>query len=232
MNLYIDTDQENQGWETFEYVVNKTAASAKTSVLEKFTDGYTSEKVADVEYKVDGRYMTVKIAKSDLGLKGDDFTINFAWTDNVHDADDTGVESRNGIVYSEFSGDILDFYTSGDVAPGARFKYSYISTADNAKIPEQGGSDESTSDTEPVVDPETSDTDPVTSDTVDPETSDVIDPVTTDPATTPADTTAADTTTAEETTAAAGGCGSVVGSAIAIIAIVGVAAVVLKKKRD
>ncbi|MBQ9161660.1 MAG: hypothetical protein IJX74_00140, partial [Clostridia bacterium] len=39
MNLYIDTDQKNQGWETFEYVVNKTAASAKTSVLEKFTDG-------------------------------------------------------------------------------------------------------------------------------------------------------------------------------------------------
>ncbi|MBE6694780.1 MAG: hypothetical protein E7589_08450, partial [Ruminococcaceae bacterium] len=150
MNLYIDVDQENQGWETFDFVVNKTAASAKTSVLEKFTKGYTSEKVADVEYKVDGRYMTVKIAKSDLGLKGDDFTINFAWTDNVHDADDTGVESRNGIVYSEFSGDILDFYTSGDVAPGARFKFSYISTADNAKLPEQGGSDESTSDTEPV----------------------------------------------------------------------------------
>ena len=49
-------------------------------------------------------------------------TINFAWTDNVHDEGD----------YSKFSGDILDFYTSGDVAPGGRFKYSFISTAENS----------------------------------------------------------------------------------------------------
>ncbi len=34
--------------------------------------------------------------------------------------------------YSSFSGDILDFYTSGDVAPGGRFKFSYVSTTDNA----------------------------------------------------------------------------------------------------
>jgi hypothetical protein len=79
-------------------------------------------KVADVEYKVDGRYMTVKIAKADLGLTGDEFTINFSWTDNVHDEGD----------YEKFSGDIMDFYISGDVAPGGRFKYSYISTAANA----------------------------------------------------------------------------------------------------
>jgi hypothetical protein len=66
--------------------------------------------------------MTVKIAKSDLGLTGDDYTINFAWTDNVHDEGD----------YGRFSGDIMDFYISGDVAPGGRFKFSYISTAENA----------------------------------------------------------------------------------------------------
>jgi hypothetical protein len=73
--------------------------------------------------------LTVKIAKSDLGLSGDDYTVNFAWTDNVHDEGD----------YGRFSGDILDFYISGDVAPGGRFKYSYISTAENAG--EHGGAD-------------------------------------------------------------------------------------------
>lgn len=120
MTLYIDCDQQNQGWETFEYVINKSAAGADTVVLEKFTgNGYDSEKVADCAYTVDGRYMTVKVAKSDLGLSGDDYTINFSWTDNVHDEGD----------YSKFSGDIMDFYISGDVAPGARFKYSYISKA-------------------------------------------------------------------------------------------------------
>ena len=122
MTLYIDSDQSNQGWETFEYVINKSAASADTVVLEKFSgNGYESTKVADCAYTVDGRYMTVKVVKSDLGLSGNDFTINFAWTDNVHDEGD----------YSTFSGDIMDFYISGDVAPGARFKYSYVSTQQN-----------------------------------------------------------------------------------------------------
>ncbi|MBQ8408871.1 MAG: hypothetical protein IJY39_08410 [Clostridia bacterium] len=127
MTLYIDSDQENQGWETFDYVINKSAAGEKTVVLERFTgEGYASEKVADCEYTLDGRYMTVKVAKADLALSGYDFTVNFAWTDNVHDEGD----------YSKFSGDIMDFYISGDVAPGARFKYSYTSTTENADVAE------------------------------------------------------------------------------------------------
>ncbi|MBQ7378181.1 MAG: hypothetical protein IJW70_00710 [Clostridia bacterium] len=127
MTLYIDSDQQNQGWETFEYVIGKSAASADTVVLEKFSgNGYESTKVADCAYTVDGRYMTIKVAKSDLGLSGNDFTINFSWTDNVHDEGD----------YTKFSGDIMDFYISGDVAPGARFKYSYVSTQQNS-VPEE-----------------------------------------------------------------------------------------------
>ncbi|MBE6676551.1 MAG: hypothetical protein E7594_06895 [Ruminococcaceae bacterium] len=138
MTLYIDSDQSNQGWETFEYVINKSAASADTVVLEKFSgNGYESVKVADCAYTVDGRYMTVKVAKSDLGLSSNDFTINFSWTDNVHDEGD----------YSTFSGDIMDFYISGDVAPGARFKYSYVSTQQNA-VPAPPTTEEET--TEPV----------------------------------------------------------------------------------
>ena len=122
MTLYIDTDQESHGWETFDYVVNKSAASADTLVLERFTgNGYETEKVADIRYRVDGKYLAVEIPKTALGLSGNDYTVNFAWTDNVHDEGD----------YTTFSGDILDFYLSGDVAPGARFKFSYISTNEN-----------------------------------------------------------------------------------------------------
>ena len=127
MNLYIDSDQENQGWNTFDFVVNKSAASADTLVLEKFTaenDYSKTEKAADVEYKLDGKYLTVKIPKSALGLSGNDYTINFAWTDNVHDEGD----------YTKYSGDILDFYTAGDVAPGGRFKFSFVSTAENSGV--------------------------------------------------------------------------------------------------
>ena len=145
MNLYVDCDQENQGWNTFDFVVNKSAASAHTLVLERFTaenDYAKTEKVADVAYKADGKTMTVKIPKSALGLEGNDYTINFAWTDNVHDEGD----------YTKFSGDILDFYVSGDVAPGGRFKFSFVSTTENSGVtPETEAPTETP--TEPVETP-------------------------------------------------------------------------------
>ncbi len=134
MNLYIDSDQSKQGWNTFEYVLNKSAASEKTLVLERFTadnDYAKTEKVTDAEYTVDGKSMTVKIAKTALGLTGNDFTLNFAWTDNVHDEGN----------YDVYSGDIMDFYISGDVAPGGRFKYSYVSTNENATVQEPTDTD-------------------------------------------------------------------------------------------
>ncbi len=144
MTLYIDSDQQNQGWETFEYVINKSAASADTVVLEKFSgNGYESTKVADCAYVVDGRYMTIKVAKSDLGLSGDDYTINFSWTDNVHDEGD----------YEKFSGDIMDFYISGDVAPGARFKYSYQSGKTQASEVQSTDGEESQAPSESETEP-------------------------------------------------------------------------------
>ena len=197
MNLYVDTDQANQGWNTFEFVLNKTAASENTLVLEKFTaegDYAKTEKVADVEYKVDGRYMTVKIAKSDLGLSGHDYTINFAWTDNVHDEGD----------YSKFSGDIMDFYLSGDVAPGGRFKYSYVSTAANAG--------ETETDTEETTEETTTEA-----------------PTTPEETPTEAPTTPEETPTEAPTEPAKGGCGSTLMGAAVILSAMA-AAVALKKK--
>ena len=197
MNLYLDTDQSKQGWNTFEYVLNKTAASEKTLVLEKFTadnDYSKTEKVADVEYTLDGRYLTVKIAKSDLGLSGSDYTVNFAWTDNVHDEGD----------YGKFSGDILDFYTSGDVAPGGRFKYSFISTAANSGEPA-----DTAPETEPATDPEETPTE--------------------QPTEAPTDT--PDTEAPTETEASKGGCKSSV-LCFATLLTAMAAALTLRKKED
>ena len=191
MNLYIDSDQENKGWETFDYVVNKSAASADTLVLERFTgNGFETEKVADVKYKVDGKYMMVEIPKSALSLAGNDYTVNFAWTDNVHDEGD----------YSKFSGNILDFYLSGDVAPGARFKFSYISTHENTTG-------------EAVTEPETGA---------------VTEPVTDAPVITPTETTAPDTEedTASEP---ASGCASAL-IALPVVTVLTAAVVLLRKK--
>jgi hypothetical protein len=161
MVLYLDTDQQNKGWETFDYVLNKTAPSSTEAVLERFTGtGYETEVVGNVSYRVEGKYMQVAIPKNLLGLHGFDFTINFSWTDNVHDAADTGTQNESGEwVYSTFSGDILDFYTSGDAAPGMRFKYSYISTVDNAgKMPEPEPPESQQTQTEPSTDEQVTDT--------------------------------------------------------------------------
>jgi hypothetical protein len=99
--------------------------------------------VADVAYKADGKTMTVQIPKSALGLEGNDYTINFAWTDNVHDEGD----------YTKFSGDILDFYTAGDVAPGGRFKFSFVSTTENSGVTPETEAPETEAPTAPVETP-------------------------------------------------------------------------------
>ena len=207
MVLYIDSDQQNQGWETFDYVLNKTSPTATKATLEKFTgNGYETEKIGEVDYTVDGKYMQVKVPKSMLNLNGYDFTMNFAWTDNVHDEDDAGERGDTNYKYTKFSGDIMDFYISGDVAPSGRFKYSYVSTSENAMG--------ETAETQPT------ETEPVTApdeETATPETN--------------APTTEAPTAEGE-TEAPSSGCSSAVGMGMAAVVMAMAAAVVLKKKED
>ena len=163
MVLYLDTDQGNQGWETFDYVINKTSPTATKAYLERFTgNGYDTEAVCEVDYTVSGSYMQIKVPKSALELKGYDYTINFAWTDNVHDEADQGAWGESGYVYTTFSGDIMDFYISGDVAPSGRFKYSYVSTAANAEGPSTSETVPTESDTEPTEDTATTEQIPET----------------------------------------------------------------------
>ena len=153
MVLYLDTNQSNQGWETFDFVINKTSPTATKAYLERFTgNGYTTELVGEVDYTVSGKYMQIKVPKSLLALSGYDFTINFAWTDNVHDEADQGAWGERNYVYTTFSGDIMDFYTSGDVAPSGRFKYSYVSTAANAEDPSTSETVSEQPTTEPIDD--------------------------------------------------------------------------------
>ncbi len=209
MNLYIDSDQQNQGWETFDYVLNKTAPTETKATLERFTgNGYETETVGEVDYTVNGKYMQVKVPKSMLALEGYDFTVNFTWTDNVHDEADAGDRGDTEYKYTKFSGDIMDFYISGDVAPSGRFKFSYISTTENATgVPAETEPTE----TEPVTDPEEVPTDEVT-----------------EPATKAPDTDAP--ATEQETEPAEGGCASTVALGSAAVLMAMAAAVALKKK--
>lgn len=114
MRLYIDTTAEGtENWEEYEYIVNRTSpVSESQTVLERFTgNGFETEKVCDIEYCVRGNVLTVKIPKSALGITGDDFTLDFKWTDNTQE-----------------DGDIMKWYVNGDVAPIGRFNFRYTTT--------------------------------------------------------------------------------------------------------
>lgn len=108
MNVYLDTVNGGlDGWESFDYVL-KDAGADKT-VLYKFKgSGFDNEKVAECEYTVSGKVMQIKVKRADIGIADADFTVNFKVTDGV-----------------VLDNDIMNFYTSGDVAPAGRFKYSY-----------------------------------------------------------------------------------------------------------
>ena len=108
MRLFIDTGASANNWEGFEYVLNRVSPTSTEATLERSTGGWNFTTVGKVSYKVDGRYLTVKIPKSYLGISGNTFTVNFKWNDNMQN-----------------DGDIMDFYNNGDTAPGGRFMYSY-----------------------------------------------------------------------------------------------------------
>ncbi len=57
---------------------------------------------------MDGDTMVVTIPRAARGIGEGDFTVNFKWSDNM-----------------QKDGDIMEFYVSGDAAPGERFKYSF-----------------------------------------------------------------------------------------------------------
>lgn len=109
MRLFIDTGTSDKSWEGFEYVLNRVSPSSTQATLEQSTGGWNFSTVGKVSYKVNGKYLTVKIPKVYLGITTDKFTVNFKWNDNM-----------------QKDGDIMDFYSNGDTAPGGRFMYSYV----------------------------------------------------------------------------------------------------------
>jgi hypothetical protein len=119
MRLFLDINgKETANWETFNYVVNRVNPVNNKAVLEKSTGGYNWEKVGEVDFSLKGKRLQIKIPKSMLGIKGDKFTINFKWSDNM-----------------QVEGDIMDFYVNGDAAPVGRYKFQYttIDAANNKR---------------------------------------------------------------------------------------------------
>ncbi len=117
MRLYISTGDSDKAWEGYEFVLNKTAPTATEATLEAFTgDGYETTEVGKVKYTVKGNVMMVEIPKTMLGIPADvdHFTFDFKWVDNANEDED---------------GNIMLWYSNGDVAPIGRFNYCYTTDA-------------------------------------------------------------------------------------------------------
>ncbi len=112
MRIYLDTsDNGLDGWESFDYIINRDNPSDGKVSVDKFTGtGFEVTSAGKGEFTLNGKRLQIKIKKDVLGIEGNSFTINFKISDNV-----------------QIDGDIMDFYSSGDVAPGGRFKYQYKS---------------------------------------------------------------------------------------------------------
>ena len=109
MMLFIDTDRNKAtGWNGYDFVVNYASPRNGKAVVQKsYQDKWIWKDAADVDMRVDGNKLVIAIPRSVLGTT-DALNFEFKWCDNMQD-----------------DGNIMDFYVSGDVAPGGRFNYVY-----------------------------------------------------------------------------------------------------------
>ncbi len=112
MRLFLDTDftGSTPNWEGFEYVINRKTPGAETAYLEKSTGGWNFRQIGTVAYHASGNRLQIKVPRTLLGF-GTDGNIpafRFKWADHMQE-----------------DGNILDFYQSGDVAPGGRFTFVF-----------------------------------------------------------------------------------------------------------
>jgi hypothetical protein len=111
MMLLLNTDGNGRnGWEGYDFAINRLPGAADRGILERSTGGWNWEQVAEVPLHVQGNELQLAMPRAALGLAPDrgPLRLEFKWADNVPQ-----------------SGDILDFIDHGDVAPNGRFNYVY-----------------------------------------------------------------------------------------------------------
>jgi hypothetical protein len=109
MTLFIDADRDHKtGWEGYDFLLNHSVKNDHTTVLEKTRNGWNWEPVCDVEYRVDGNQIMLKVPREALGLIKEPIEFEFKWADNWQQ--DNSID---------------EFTVNGDAAPPGRFNYLY-----------------------------------------------------------------------------------------------------------
>ncbi len=117
MRLLIDTDPTGTAanWEGFEYILNRTSPNGSDVMVERSTGGWNFEQVGTAKFSVAGKRLQIAVPRSALGLTDSGrLSFNFKWADNTVDP-----------TTKQDSGDIMDYYLYGDVAPGGRFMFAF-----------------------------------------------------------------------------------------------------------
>ncbi len=112
MWLLIDIDADPKtGWEGYDFIVNRRIDGDGTTWLEKNDGGWRWKPVGKVKSRLEGNELHLAIPREALGIPRDRTgdSLDFKWADNL-----------------QHPGDVMDFYTSGDVAPEGRFRYRYL----------------------------------------------------------------------------------------------------------
>lgn len=126
MRLLIDTDftDTSQNWEGFEYIVNRVAPDGTEAVIERSVGDWNFTRCGTASFSVKGNRLQIAVPRSVLEMPegGNVPSFNFKWADNTR-VDDS----------PDDSGDILDFYQYGDVAPGGRFMFAFRVEEDGPK---------------------------------------------------------------------------------------------------
>ena len=108
MLLFIDADQNARtGWNGYDFVVNRGGVGEKATTISANIGGrYEWGQPRRIPLRAAGRELELAIPRRVLGLRQGAARLSFKWADNI--------PARP---------DILDFYSSGDVAPNSRFSY-------------------------------------------------------------------------------------------------------------
>ncbi len=108
--LLLDTDHNaSTGWEGSDFLVGRLSDPDGVRIEEN-VGGWNWKKVAKAPYRIDGNQLHLAVPRAALRLanQGAAISIDFKWADNI-----------------QKPGDVMDFYTSGDVAPQGRFFFRY-----------------------------------------------------------------------------------------------------------
>lgn len=106
MNIFLSTGG-GEGWNGFDYVINRTVSGKEGTIERLGTDGEGKEIAGMARLFVAGRYLAVSFPRASVGLDKEEFTLRFKVSDYV-------------VAYT----DILSYYVQGDSAPMGRFGYT------------------------------------------------------------------------------------------------------------